>query len=151
TIPRTGLWAQLTAGPVTFQSRVRFWGNLRFGGGFRLTQPVAITAAKFCTIDGPFETAFILRTVEFDVLMHNYERINGKTKGVANRPMPGLAITPSACGSSAFWRPARRSRERPGSLRSTITRCAGIGGTTFRLKPGPPMWREPERAKTSSR
>ena len=61
------------------------------------------------------------------------------------------AITPSACGSSVFWRPARRSRERPGSLRSTITRCAGTGGTTFRLKPGPPMSREPVRAKTSSR
>jgi hypothetical protein len=38
-------------------------------------------------------------------------------------------------------------RERPGSWRSTITRCVGTGGTTFRLKPAPPMSRELERAK----
>jgi len=30
----------------------------------------AITALKFCSIDGPLGTAFIHRTVEFDVLMH---------------------------------------------------------------------------------
>jgi hypothetical protein len=52
-------------------------------GGARLSQPIAITAPKFCTIDRPFGTAFILRTVEFDVLTCNYERMNGKTKGVA--------------------------------------------------------------------
>jgi len=78
-----GLWAQLTADPVAVRSSQNLWGKLRFGAGFRLSQPIAITAPKFCTIDRPFGTAFILRTVEFDVLTCNYERMNGKTKGVA--------------------------------------------------------------------
>ena len=72
-------------------------------------------------------------------------------KGVANRPLPGLQSPRARCGSSVFWGQARRSRERPGSLRSTITPCVGIGGTTFRLRPAPPMSRELERAKISSR
>src|SRR5690242_15788433 len=126
------LQKQLTAGPVAFQSRVSF-GESSDLAGFRLSLVACHNRAEILHYRGAVWDSIIRRTVEFDVFMHNYEAIDGGTKGVAHRPLPGLQSPRTRADRAVF--------ERPGSLRSTITPCVGTGGTTFRPKPAPPTLR----------
>jgi hypothetical protein len=50
----------------------------------------AIIAPKFCTIIGSVLDNIYSLIVEFDVYALIHEEINGRTKGIAHRAMPGL-------------------------------------------------------------